>query len=468
MAGAAGDAPAAALAEAPAPQAGELPAPEGPGLQQPPERAEGAIVPVLEGHSGRSDIDSDLAFVLDDREVEPEIQDRLARGGILRLSLFVLLADSRAELRTLLGQQFGLDPAEGGISPAESLRRRLASARVLDAWEAGRVRVDTINKRDAERRSERLPKSLLKSEHIELRRAYEGRFGRVPDKVWPADAYIEKRFEQVEEGEVAAEPLSEAVSRDLAQDGALGADFTREGTIRVRKGANSIPLPKNSEELRLRIKTLGITFYLAMMKHGNRPYLSDCAPGIWLEHLDYVLGEDVMQLEATGADGKPLHKPDWSLVLSYELQLRKRMSRLVTYEGLTIGRGLLMARQDVEVKNRYFVTPLSFAAATAQRDPPPGGGYDRVRTPGPPRPGPWTPGRGSGKGTKNKGGKGSKNKTPKDWHSETPDGRKICFAWNNRDEKCRGGCGFVHVCRRCFGDHPAHACRMEKGDKAEK
>ena len=151
--------------------------------------------------------------------------------------------------------------------------------------------------------------------------------------------------------------------------------------------------------------------------------------------------------------------------MSYELQLRKRMSRLVTYEGLTIGRALLAARQDVEVKNRFFVTPLSFAAATAQREPRQSGGYDRVRPPGPTRPSPW--GAKSGKGTKNKGGKDSKNNAPKDWHSETPDGRKICFAWNNRDEQCRGGCGFVHVCRRCFGDHPAHACRMPPKGKGK-
>ena len=449
-------------AEAEAPQEAGAPAP---GADAPPGAADqgaaragpaaaGALVPVVT--KGRSALDSDLAFILDDREVDSDLQDRLASTGITKLSLFVLLADSRADFRNLLAEQFGLDPAAQGILPAESLRRRMEAARILDAWEAGRARVDIVNKRDAERRSEQLPKSLLRSEHIELRRAYEGRFGRVADKVWPSEAYIERRFEQVEEGDLVAEALSEAVPKDLALDGALGADFTREGTIRVRRGANTIPLPRNSEELRLRVKTVGVTFYLAMMRHGNRPYLSDCAPGIWLEHLDYILGEDVMQLEARGADDKPLHRPDWNLVLSYEHQVRKRMTRLGAYENCSIGKGLLLARQDMEIKSRFFTTPLSFAAVAAQQDNRRGSSSaDKGRSDSS-RPGPY-----SGRAARKKGGKGRPGKQgpSKDWHSETPDGRKICFAWNNRDEKCRGGCGFVHVCRRCFGDHPAHACK---------
>jgi hypothetical protein len=41
-------------------------------------------------------------------------------------------------------------------------------------------------------------------------------------------------------------------------------------------------------------------------------------------------------------------------------------------------------------------------------------------------------------------------------HTDTPDGRKMCFAWNSPTEQCAGGCGRAHVCRICFGAHPAH------------
>ena len=48
----------------------------------------------------------------------------------------------------------------------------------------------------------------------------------------------------------------------------------------------------------------------------------------------------------------------------------------------------------------------------------------------------------------------------KQWFSKTPDGRAICYAYNNVGETCAGACGRVHVCRICFGKHAAHSCEM--------
>ena len=42
--------------------------------------------------------------------------------------------------------------------------------------------------------------------------------------------------------------------------------------------------------------------------------------------------------------------------------------------------------------------------------------------------------------------------------SMTPDGRPICYRYNNRDERCRGPCPYVYLCWRCYGNHPVHAC----------
>ena len=106
-----------------------------------------------------------------------------------------------------------------------------------------------------------------------LRMRYEAEFGRVSDKRYPCDALVEKRFEEVDEGEVRADPLTEAVSRDELQEDPVGAVVDRDGAIRLRKAPKSVPMPRNSEELRVKVRLLGITFTLARYKHAQRPWL---------------------------------------------------------------------------------------------------------------------------------------------------------------------------------------------------
>ena len=41
----------------------------------------------------------------------------------------------------------------------------------------------------------------------------------------------------------------------------------------------------------------------------------------------------------------------------------------------------------------------------------------------------------------------------------TPDGKPICFAFNDKSNPCtKTKCSFLHVCGRCFKDHPMYQC----------
>ena len=51
-----------------------------------------------------------------------------------------------------------------------------------------------------------------------------------------------------------------------------------------------------------------------------------------------------------------------------------------------------------------------------------------------------------------------KGKGKRRGHITTPDGKQICFAFNNQHEKCTGSCDRAHVCRTCLGTHPAYMC----------
>ena len=74
-----------------------------------------------------------------------------------------------------------------------------------------------------------------------------------------------------------------------------------------------------------------------------------------------------------------------------------------------------------------------------------------------------------GKGKKGKGkGKGKTGKKgDQSLHSITPDGRQICYAWNNKKEGCKGGCNIVHACRICLDtSHPTYEHPAEGGGGA--
>jgi len=110
------------------------------------------------------------------------------------------------------------------------------------------------------------------------------------------------------------------------------------------------------------------------------------------------------------------------------------------------------------IKERYFTTPLALGSANKRPLPPPAD------------PGRLTKrelrtlynqkGKGKGKGRgKGKEGKAGKGAGAEGCAAQTPDGKRICFAFNNKAEPCsRKKCAYLHVCGRCFKDHPLWRC----------
>ena len=67
--------------------------------------------------------------------------------------------------------------------------------------------------------------------------------------------------------------------------------------------------------------------------------------------------------------------------------------------------------------------------------------------------------KGKGKGGKGKDkGKGKgKGAVGTNCATKAPDGRMICYRFNNKHEKCEGKCKFAHICGVCFGNHPMYS-----------
>jgi hypothetical protein len=254
-----------------------------------------------------------------------------------------------------------------------------------------------------------------------------------------------------------AEQLTTVLQRDQEDPEVLTTTFDAAGKLLIKKGSNSIAEPANPESLRKRVKLVGYTLIMLGLKHTNRSFLQNLTPQLFEEFLSYILGEHVYGLTGKSSEGYTISSPSWGQILIYEYQIRKKAFERVHALGENFAEALKKSWSDPVIKERYLTTPMALASISVRkpaavqsvggnaRQGPYGKGSKKGGSKG-------GKGRGKGKG-KRGGGKGGK-------HSVTPDGRPICFAYNNPNEKCSKSCpnNFTHVCARCFGNHPAYSC----------
>ena len=395
-------------------------------------------------------ISPDLRFVLSERDVPEALQAKLSDAGYRTIGLFVAMVDSKTTLRATLISDFDLDPAAQGLAAPEIILRRVNCAKMVDAWDACSRRQDENDRLQATQRASRMPMTMAGSSHIILRQRYENDYGRTKDCSYPCHAMVERRLEELEQGEVVAEALTDAVSVEEAEIEITGAMLDKDGALRVQKVTKKVPLPVSSEELRNRVRMIGISYQLASYKHHSRKWLTQMTPAVWASHLDYVLGNEVYGLKVSVMD-TTIEAP-WTVVLAYEHSLRKAACRMMMWDNVTMSDALEAARKDTHTKEIYFTTPVTMAASLPKRHeklkpwapPPPPGQGKRARA----RAEAKAKGKGKGKPT-----------TPKYPHTKTPDGRLICFRF--QESHCVAGkkCRFVHVCARCFAAHPMSECK---------
>ena len=172
-----------------------------------------------------------------------------------------------------------------------------------------------------------------------------------------------------------------------------------------------------------------------------------------------------MGLQAKNEDGMVVSTPSFQLCLSFDYQLKKEMGKLVN-QGSTLKAALEAATKDTTIRERYFTTPCAMQVRTSFSGPNKGNHWDpgatqavgqtRNRNAG-------TDGD-SGKGQLSKKQKKSgerrnaKGKAKGARATHTPDGRQLCFGYNNTSGCTSKACARVHCCQGCFGKHPMHSC----------
>jgi hypothetical protein len=144
------------------------------------------------------------------------------------------------------------------------------------------------------------------------------------------------------------------------------------------------------------------------------------------------------------------------------IKVAEEAVRLILHEHSALGVELARAREDLQLKERYFAALSSLNHFSASNISP--SSQSTTASPGdtPPQ---WKKvwklstmkvpqAKGQSKGKPRSKGK-NKLGAPA---QVTPNGYKLCYAFNSASEGCASSCEFMHACRLCFGQHPMHQC----------
>jgi len=434
-------------------------------------------------------MDPDFVFLLEELDIAPVIQANLSERKIRKMGIFAKLEPTEESFRQWVADDLGFD-ADAGVAG------RVEMAKLVEARDAARVRSATERKMEAEAKTSGTSRELLKGVHLSLRRALVKASGEVDDRRCPGRAYVEARLEQLDDGELEAEPLTkvttvalELSSTESGPDSNFG--IRRDGVVHVVKGQRKAPMPSSPEQLRDAVRVMARQWHMVQLKGAGRTILRDYDVGIFEAHLDYLLGDECHRMSEAHPGIRA--SPSWDLLLSYEHEIRKQAIKLVNEAGLTLRAALKSARDSTDHRTKFLITPLALhgtaggepsswnsraeAVRGPKRDGDSAGGAEHEAGPRKKAKGGGKGGKGGGKGSGNKGGGGKDGKTQP--HSplykkcrnkpdqygvsfKTPEGQLRCHRYGAGN--CTiPGCTYSHTCAKCGDAHPLVACPQMRG-----
>ena len=317
----------------------------------------------------QTNVAADLTYIWEQMGVTLDHQYELGQN-YTNVALFGALADTGADARTALGRDLGIDPA---ANPAN--RARLAA--IVAAWQQAAGAAEKERSVKAEARVMGLPKPLLQTERHAMRVAVERTAGRMEEKDEPSPDYVAMKLEEVEAGDLTASTLDEVCSVRDDSHGQLQSNLDSTGRIRITKEKKKAKMPVNSEELRSKLKLEGNMLLMLTARFRNKTWSQGLTATVFQKYLDFILGEKIYQLQISKGDGSSQtiwSNPFWDLMLSFEYKLRKEAYRRASREGRALVATLDEVITDSNLKETYFVTPLTLELSRRSQPSNPGGG----------------------------------------------------------------------------------------------
>ena len=233
----------------------------------------------------------ELQFLLDGADVPSGIQAKIASCGITSSDVFAKLEDDVAGFRVFVKADLTMDPAT-------STHNRVATAKLINAWETAQVRGKKRKEESAELRVGDLPLKLSRTTHLGLRKSFNTMHGEMSKEQTPHPDYLESRLQQLEDGEVRTERLYEVVS--LAEDDGApdcGVTLLADGKLRAKRTtAKKGSMPTNTEGCREKISLIARGWEIIRLRIPGKPYLQNYQMSLWDKYAAWILGDKVAKL----------------------------------------------------------------------------------------------------------------------------------------------------------------------------
>ena len=140
-----------------------------------------------------------------------------------------------------------------------------------------------------------------------------------------------------------------------------------DGSISITTQFKSTtPLPVNPEQLRTNIKTMEAAWDLVKLQLPQSEAIQELSAETWTDHLDFILGEDVLGKKVITSDGATTFKTPWLAVLEMEFQLRRQPAHLANATGKTFAQGMAAARSDDRLMRDCLTTPMYLSPGLRQ------------------------------------------------------------------------------------------------------
>ena len=184
----------------------------------------------------------------------------------------------------------------------------------------------------------------------------------------------------MEAHEPVASYLTEVTSKKTAKTMGIQTTVDSAGHVRIVKSRQKGQLPQGTEELRTILRVEGNTWCYLAAKYRNNPMMQGLKPDDWLKYVNYLLGDKCYLLKipgttaAAGSSELVSLRPPWSVMLSYEFELRKEAIKRSYRKSLPLRECLEEVCMDAQLKEQYFTSPIALQGKAPRTEEFHGGG----------------------------------------------------------------------------------------------
>ena len=310
--------------------------------------------------AGREKLEPRFAAMLEGADVDVKTMDAFGTVGLRTLAVFTGLGKDDEKLRAFLKKPpIDLDEDKDVMSSLEV-------AKLVSVWEAAKTTIHVENEAKAQRQNMSLPPRVGDKEVANLRSIFETSFFKLDDVMIPSDGYFERKVGQMEKV-WEAEPLTDITNvcqKDVNRNAGVAWDngTNQFKTVEKRFG---VPLPDDSEGLRARLRTLGISWHFLKLRNPNKPELATASYEVLDRYTEWLLGPEVWGMATKDKTGKPVSTPHLDHVLIYDYELRKMVAKLMN-TGTDIRSAFGIATADDKLHRQCFLNNVTLEIASGK------------------------------------------------------------------------------------------------------